>query len=126
MLEQRTWRGDDQLPVEGRSSNHFEIAFTESEFLLDFGQAYGEPAEARDALKPQRLLGQAMRILEDTPVMPAGILNQGGPESDTFNPNETVDVVMETITVYDMGAIWDVSKPNIQPSVGYVARMIGL
>jgi hypothetical protein len=34
------------LAVEGRSSNHFEIAFTESEFLLDFGQAYGEPAEA--------------------------------------------------------------------------------
>ena len=34
------------MPVEGRSSNHFEIAFTESEFLLDFGQAYGEPADA--------------------------------------------------------------------------------
>ena len=27
-------------PVEGRSSNHFEFAFTESEFLLDFGQSY--------------------------------------------------------------------------------------
>jgi hypothetical protein len=26
--------------VEGRSANHFELAFTESEFLLDFGQAY--------------------------------------------------------------------------------------
>jgi Protein of unknown function (DUF3467) len=32
-------------PVEGRCANHFELAFTESEFLLDFGQAYdpGEP-----------------------------------------------------------------------------------
>lgn len=28
--------------VEGRSANHFEMAFTESEFLLDFGQSYGE------------------------------------------------------------------------------------
>jgi uncharacterized protein with GYD domain len=37
-----------------------------------------------------------------------------------------VDVIMETISVYDMGAIWDVAKPNVQPSIGYVARMIGL
>jgi hypothetical protein len=77
-------------------------------------------------LQQQRLLGQAMRILEDTPVLPAGILNQGGPEDDTFRPTETVDVIMESISVYDMGAIWDVAKPNVQPSIGYVARMIGL
>jgi hypothetical protein len=34
------------LPLEGRCANHFELAFTESEFLLDFGQAYGDPSEA--------------------------------------------------------------------------------
>ena len=34
------------MPVEGRSSNHFELAFTESEFLLDFGQQYDEKQEA--------------------------------------------------------------------------------
>jgi hypothetical protein len=33
-------RSDSQHPVEGRSANHFEVAFTEFEFLLDFGQAY--------------------------------------------------------------------------------------
>lgn len=81
---------------------------------------------ARDAVKQQRLLGWAMRILEDTPVMPATVLNQAGPETDTFWPNETVDVIMETISVYDMGAIWDVAKPNTQPSVCYVARMVGV
>jgi len=37
---------EDKLPVEGRSSNHFELAFTESEFLVDFGQAYGDSGEA--------------------------------------------------------------------------------
>ena len=26
--------------VEGRSANHFEMAYTKFEFLLDFGQAY--------------------------------------------------------------------------------------
>ena len=33
------------MPVEGRSSNHFELAFTESEFLVDFGQSYDEKQE---------------------------------------------------------------------------------
>ena len=32
--------GRKSQTVEGRSANHFELAFTESEFLLDFGQAY--------------------------------------------------------------------------------------
>jgi hypothetical protein len=81
---------------------------------------------AKEAAKQQRLLGWAMRILEDTPVLPAAILNQAGPETDTFRPTETVDLIMETISVYDMGAIWDVAKPNTQPSVCYVARMLGI
>jgi len=34
------------VPVEGRSSNHFELAYTEYEFLIDFGQAYGDTGEA--------------------------------------------------------------------------------
>jgi hypothetical protein len=81
---------------------------------------------AREAAKQQRLLGWAMRVLEDTPILPAGLLNLGGPEHDTFRPSETVDIVMETISIYDMGAIWDVAKPFTQPSVCYVARMIGV
>lgn len=39
-------RGEEKLAVEGRSSNHFELAYTEYEFLIDFGQAYGESGEA--------------------------------------------------------------------------------
>ena len=83
-------------------------------------------AWAKEPVKQQRLLGWALRTLEDTPVLPATVLNQAGPETDTFWANETVDVIMETISVYDMGAIWDVAKPNTQPSVCYVARMVGV
>ena len=83
-------------------------------------------AWARDAVKQQRLLGWTMRTLEDTPILPAGLLNQGGPEDTTFRPTETVELIMETISIYDMGAIWDVAKPNTQPSVCYTARMIGV
>jgi hypothetical protein len=81
---------------------------------------------AREAAKQQRLMGWAMRALEDVPILPAGLLNQSGPEHDTFRPDETVDLIMETISIYDMGAIWDVAKPFTQPSVCYVARMIGV
>jgi uncharacterized protein DUF3467 len=38
--------GEGKLAVEGRSSNHFELAYTEYEFLIDFGQAYGDSGEA--------------------------------------------------------------------------------
>jgi len=94
--------------------------------LLPINLHYILSAWAQDAAKQQRLLGWAMRILEDAPVLPSGVLNQGGPETDTFRPTEIVDLIMESISIYDMGAIWDVSKPNVQPSVGYIARMIGL
>jgi hypothetical protein len=94
--------------------------------LLPINLHYILSAWAQEAAKQQRLLGWAMRILEDTPVLPSGVLNQSGPETDTFRPNEIVDLIMETISIYYMGAIWDVSKPNVQPSVGYIARMVGL
>jgi hypothetical protein len=81
---------------------------------------------ARDPVKQQRLLGWAMRVMEDTPVLPAGLLNQYAPEEQTFRPTETVDVIMETVSIFDMGQVWDISKPNVQPSVFYVARMIGV
>jgi hypothetical protein len=32
--------------VEGHSANHFELAFTECDFLLDFGQLYDDKEQA--------------------------------------------------------------------------------
>src|SRR5438094_6478627 len=58
---------------------------------------------------------------------PAGILNQGGPEGDTFRPTETVDLIMETISVYDMGAIWDRSEEHtseLQSPYDLVCRLL--
>jgi hypothetical protein len=34
-----------QTCLEGHSANHFEVAFTNHEFLLDFGQSY-DPADS--------------------------------------------------------------------------------
>jgi hypothetical protein len=59
------------LPVEGRSANHFELAFTQSEFLLDFGQSYDESQEplihTRIILSPvsaKTLLAMLCELLE--------------------------------------------------------------
>lgn len=83
-------------------------------------------AWARDAFKQQRLLGWAMRMLEDTPVLHASLLNQAGPETDIFGENDSVDILLETISIQDLGAIWDTAKPQMQPCVAYVVRMLSI
>jgi len=83
-------------------------------------------AWAKDAVKQYRLLGWAIRTLEDTAILPSGALNQHGPEPDIFRSTETVDLIMEEIAIQDLLAIWEVGKPNIQVSVGYAARMVSL
>lgn len=77
---------------------------------------------ARDAEKQHDLLGWAMRVLEDTPILPANYLNQF--RANTFNPNETVELVADPLSVSDTNSIWNGFKPNQYPSVAYVARLI--
>ena len=81
---------------------------------------------AESALKQQRLLGWAMRTLEDTPILPAGLLNHAGPEHDTFGPAETVEIVSEPMSVIDTANVWEALKANWQLSVAYVARLVAL
>lgn len=81
-------------------------------------------AWAGDAIKQQRLLGFAIRTLEDTPILPAGVLNQHSPEPDVFRPDETVELVFEALTVQDASYIWQVAQTKEQPSAPYVARMV--
>lgn len=83
-------------------------------------------AWAGDAIKQQRLLGFAIRTLEDTPILPAGVLNQHSPEPDVFRPDETVELVFEALTVQDASYIWQVAQTKEQPSAPYVARMVEL
>jgi hypothetical protein len=79
---------------------------------------------APDAFKQQRLLGWAMRAMEDLTVLNSGLLNQPGPEPDLFADAEAVDVIMETLAIQDIGSVWEAAKPNIQPAVPYIVRML--
>lgn len=74
--------------------------------------------------KQQRLLGWGMRHLEDNPVLPAGMLNRYLKEPDVFRPEETVELVCETLSLTDFTNIWDKLKPRLQTSALYVARMV--
>jgi hypothetical protein len=81
---------------------------------------------AEDAVKQQRLLGWCIRTLEDTPTLPAGLLNDFGPEHDVFRPDETVELLLEPLSVEDMSDVWEALGPRREASATYIARVVEL
>ncbi len=80
---------------------------------------------SKEASLQNTLAGWIMRTLEDTPSLPAGILNSVVPEC--FRPDETVDISLAELRTEDLFRIWDVIGMNIyQLSIPYVARIIHL
>jgi hypothetical protein len=79
---------------------------------------------AKSAAKQQRLLGWAMRKLQDVPILPASLLNHYVPEDETFRKQETVELICETVSLQDMTNILDTIELDEQLSVVYCARMI--
>jgi hypothetical protein len=77
-----------------------------------------------DAVKQQRLFGWAARVLHDTPIIPAGLLNHPGPEAETFAPDEQVELIWEPVSRSDLSDIWEVAQANRQPSATYLARTV--
>lgn len=68
------------------------------------------------------ILGWAMRVLEDTPVLPASLLN--GVRAGVFHDDETVEVVPGEITNEELMRIWDDLGAEYQLSVPYIARVV--
>jgi hypothetical protein len=87
---------------------------------------YVATAWARSAVKQQRLLGWMIRMFEDVPILPTGLLNNYGPEPDIFDPGETVELILESLTLQDWNNLWSATKTTPPLSVGYVARMVGI
>jgi len=85
---------------------------------------YIATAWAPTAVRQQRLLGWTIRMFEDVPVLPTGLLNNYGPEPEIFKQGETVEIVLDSLTLQDLNNIWGVSKSSMQLSVGYIARML--
>jgi len=77
----------------------------------------------REASLQHTIAGWMMRVLEDQPIFPAGLLNAVTPGA--FRPDETVEVLLTELTNEDLLRIWDTLVQNVyQLSVPYVARVV--
>jgi hypothetical protein len=80
-------------------------------------------AWGKDASLQHTIAGWMMRVLEDVPVFPAGLLNKS--VSNVFHPDETVEISLTQLTTEELFRIWEVIGNNAyQISVPYVARYI--
>jgi hypothetical protein len=80
-------------------------------------------AWAKDASLQHAIAAWMMRILEDTPSLPAGLLNHRF--TNTFHNDETVQLVLTELTTEELFRIWEVIVNNAyQISIPYVARNV--
>jgi hypothetical protein len=81
---------------------------------------------ATEAERQLRLLGWAMRFLEDNTVLPAAVLNQSMNQSDVpaFAPDEAVEIFCDPPAVADYLGLWDKFKNKWQTSALYSARTV--
>ena len=86
---------------------------------------YAISAWAQRADLQHRLLGWAIRTLEDAPVFPSSFLNQLQQEP-VFRKTETVELLCDSWPLQDLGVLWELTKPNVPLSISYVARMVAL
>lgn len=80
---------------------------------------------ADDPEKQQRLLGWCLRTLDDTVILPSGILNDSL-NQNVFRDEESVELICEPLPLQDMINIWENLKPNMPTSITYVARMVSI
>lgn len=80
---------------------------------------------ATSAEKQYRILGWLMRVLEDTPILPAALLNEMEQDGAFFDPDESVELQCDPLGLSDMAILWENLKQiKVLPSVTYVARMV--
>jgi len=79
----------------------------------------------RTAEQQQRLLAWCIRELATRATLPAGVLNEHHlGSSDTFRGDEDLEVSCEPLSLQDLSVLWDVLKPQIPLSIGYVVHMV--
>ncbi|HLP57644.1 MAG TPA: DUF4255 domain-containing protein [Candidatus Deferrimicrobium sp.] len=77
----------------------------------------------KDASLQHTIIGWLMRVLEDSPILPPGLLNSLDP--GVFHPEETVEIIQAELNNEDFISIWrDMIEKKYQLSVPYMARNI--
>jgi hypothetical protein len=78
---------------------------------------------ARDASLEHRAACWMMRTLEDSPILPFGLLDSAA--AGVFQPDETVELILGELSNEDLFRIWDtLGQSNYHLSVPYVARSV--
>lgn len=78
----------------------------------------------QDVERQHRMLGWVMRLMEDQGVFSAGHLNHYMPETDTFQPQEGLEIICEPLSLADYFTLWDRLRPRLPPSATYALRMV--
>jgi hypothetical protein len=80
-------------------------------------------AWAQDASLQHLIAGWMMRMVEDTPILPPGLLNQKYP--NLFAPDECVTITPAELSTEELLRMWEVIVNNVyQVSIPYVARYV--
>lgn len=80
-------------------------------------------AWGRSASLQQSIAGWMMRVIEDTPIIPVGLLNRVMP--GVFNSSETVELTLGELTTDDLFHLWEIlPQQRYQLSIPYVARNV--
>lgn len=72
----------------------------------------------------QRLLGWAMRQLEDTPRLPGNLINPFMPGKPVFRAEESIELICDPLPLEQWLALWDRLAPTVSASMSYVVRMV--
>jgi hypothetical protein len=77
---------------------------------------------AKQASLEEEILGWMMRTIEDTPTLPAGLLNAY--RAGVFEPEETVELLPGELSYEDLFRVWDVLPQDFHISAPYTARVV--
>lgn len=77
---------------------------------------------AQSATMQHRIAGWVMRTLETTSILPNGVLH--GARPDVFQPDETVEIVVNDLTNEDLFRIWDILGEPYHLSIPYLVRNV--
>lgn len=83
---------------------------------------------AADAEGQLRLLGWALRFIEDHSVVPAALLNQALSRRNVpaFNADEAIEIVHDTPALPDYLGLWDKFRNRWQTSITCTVRMVNI
>jgi len=81
-----------------------------------------------DAEAQLRLMGWALRFIEDHAIVPASLLNQSLSRRavPAFNADEAIEIFHDATTLPDYLGLWDKFRNRWQTSLTYTVRMVGI